>query len=155
MYDVGLRLPLIDFQEELLQKNGCSIQMLTPSAVNKMVAFEMIFRANNILPDFFFFKFFFRFSATGDKYTFSTHHGGYILVLDSKTPKNWQDMWLWINHEWVGRGHYRANNMSDVTPNLFPHNHITADLLKMIQVTPDEYSESILIGFGISSAWCA
>ena len=68
--------------------------MLTPSAVNKMVAFEMIFQANNILPDFFFFKLFFRFSATGDKYTFSARRGGYILVLDSKTPKNWQDMWL-------------------------------------------------------------
>lgn len=39
--DVGLHLPLTNFQEEVLQKVGCSIQMLTPNNVNKVVAFEM------------------------------------------------------------------------------------------------------------------
>ena len=38
--------------------------MLTPNAVNKVVAFEMICWANGVLPYFFIFKFFFRFSAT-------------------------------------------------------------------------------------------
>lgn len=45
--------------------------MLTPNAVNKVVAFEMICPANGLLPDYFVFKHFFRFCATGDKYTFS------------------------------------------------------------------------------------
>ena len=57
--DTGIRFPLTDFQEEVLQKDGCSLQMLTPNAVNKVVAFEMICRANGYLPDYFVFKFFF------------------------------------------------------------------------------------------------
>ena len=59
--NAGLHLFLTDFQEELLQKNGCSIQMLTPNVVNKVVTFEMICRANGVVPDCFVFKFFFRF----------------------------------------------------------------------------------------------
>ncbi|CAI9286568.1 unnamed protein product [Lactuca saligna] len=45
--DAGLRLPLTKFQDEVLPKDGCSIQMLTPNVVNKVVAFEMICRAND------------------------------------------------------------------------------------------------------------
>lgn len=96
-FDAGLRLPLIDFQEEILRCNGCSVQNLTPGVVHKMVAFEMICRVNDIVPDYFVFKFFFRFAATNDKYTFSARQGGHNLVLDSKPPKNWQDEWLRVN----------------------------------------------------------
>lgn len=92
-FDAGLRLPLTDYQEELLCRNGSNVQMLTPSTVHKMVAFEMICRANDIVPDFFFF----RFVATGDKYTFSARRGGHNLVRDSKPPKNMQDKWLCVN----------------------------------------------------------
>lgn len=74
-FDAGLRLPLIDFQEEILQRNGCIVQMLTPGVVHKMVAFEIICWVNGIVPDYFVFKFFFRFVATNDKYTFSTRQG--------------------------------------------------------------------------------
>ncbi|CAI9285482.1 unnamed protein product [Lactuca saligna] len=56
-FTVGLRLPLTDFKDELLQKHGCSIQILTPNSLNNMVAFEMIYRANDILPDYFVFLF--------------------------------------------------------------------------------------------------
>lgn len=59
MVDAGLRLPHIDFEEELLHHNRCSIQMLTPNMVHKMLAFEMIFWVDGIIPDFFIFKFFF------------------------------------------------------------------------------------------------
>ncbi|CAI9303850.1 unnamed protein product [Lactuca saligna] len=52
-FDAGLRLPLTDFQNELLQKNGCGIQMLTSNVVNKMVAFESIWRANGVPPTSF------------------------------------------------------------------------------------------------------
>lgn len=45
--------------------------MLTPNVVNKAVTFEMIYWANRVLSDYFVFKLFFRFYATGDKYTFS------------------------------------------------------------------------------------
>ncbi|CAI9291263.1 unnamed protein product [Lactuca saligna] len=92
--DAGLRLPLTDFQEEVLQNDGCSIQMLTPNAVNKVVAFEMICQPNGYLPDYFMFKYFFRFCCTGDKYTFSIQRGGHTLVPDGRTPKSWQDRWL-------------------------------------------------------------
>lgn len=57
----------------------------------------MICRANGVLPEFFVFKFFFRFSVTGYKYTFSARRGGHVLVPDSKTPSSWQDKWLWAN----------------------------------------------------------
>ncbi|CAI9298690.1 unnamed protein product [Lactuca saligna] len=57
-FDTGLQLPLTDFQEEMLRRNGCSVQMLTPDAIHKTVAFEMIWRDNGIIPDFFVFKFF-------------------------------------------------------------------------------------------------
>lgn len=63
--DASLRLPLSDFQEEVLQKIGCSIHMLTHNVVNKVVAFKMICRANDLLPDYFVFK-----------YTFSVRRGG-------------------------------------------------------------------------------
>lgn len=42
MLDVGLCLPLIDFQEELLHRNGCSVQRLMPNVVHKMMSFEII-----------------------------------------------------------------------------------------------------------------
>ncbi|CAI9277823.1 unnamed protein product [Lactuca saligna] len=67
--DVGLCLPLTNFQDELLRRNVCNIQMLTPNAVHKIVAFEMICRANDIILDFFF-RYFFWFGAISDKYTF-------------------------------------------------------------------------------------
>ena len=86
--DAGIRFPLTDFQEEVLQKDGCSLQMLTPNAVNKVVAFEMICRANAYVPDYFVFKFFFRFCLTGDKCTFSARRRGHALVPDRRTPKN-------------------------------------------------------------------
>ncbi|CAI9297787.1 unnamed protein product [Lactuca saligna] len=133
--NVRLRLPLTDFQEEVLQKEGCSIRMLTPNTVNKIVAFEMICRANGVLPDYFVFKFFFRFCCTGDKCTFFVQQGGHTLVPDGKTPKNWQDKWLWVNHGLAGSRRYRANSFADLTPKLFPHNQSVADLLKNIQVS--------------------
>ncbi|CAI9281594.1 unnamed protein product [Lactuca saligna] len=34
-FDAGLRLPLTNFQEELIRHNGCNIQMLTHSVVHK------------------------------------------------------------------------------------------------------------------------
>ena len=52
-FDVGLRLPLTDFQEEILWHNGCSVQMRTPGVVHKIVAFDMICRANGIVLDYF------------------------------------------------------------------------------------------------------
>lgn len=104
-FDTDLCLLLTDFQEEILKKNNYIIQMLNLNVVNKMVAFDMICRANGMLPDSFVFKFFFFFSATGDMYTFSAWHGGHILVLDNKTPKNWQYKWLWVNQDQVGHGH--------------------------------------------------
>ncbi|CAI9279681.1 unnamed protein product [Lactuca saligna] len=99
-----LRLPLTDFQEEVLQKDCCSIQMLTPNAVNKVVSFEMICRANHILPNYFIFKYFFRFCCIGEKCTFSVRRGGHTLVPDGRTPKNWQDKWMWVNHGLAGSG---------------------------------------------------
>ncbi|CAI9268695.1 unnamed protein product [Lactuca saligna] len=52
-FDAGLRLSLTDIQEEILWRNGCSVQMLTPGVFHKIVAFEMICRANGIVPDYF------------------------------------------------------------------------------------------------------
>ena len=59
--------------------------MLTPNVVNKVVAFDMICRANGVVPDCFVFKYFFRFYATCDKYTLGR---GHTLVPDGKTPRN-------------------------------------------------------------------
>ena len=151
--DAGIRFPLTDFQEEVLQKDGCSLQMLTPNAVNKVVAFEMICRANGYVPDYFVFKFFFRFCLTGDKCTFSARRGGHALVPDGRTPKNWQDKWLWVNQELVGSGRYRANTFTDTVPKLFPHNQEVADYLKSVQVTAEDYSEAIMSGVGMSPSW--
>ncbi|CAI9287024.1 unnamed protein product [Lactuca saligna] len=131
--DAGIRFHLTDFQEEVFQKDGCSLQMLTPNAVNKVVLFEMICRANGYLPYYFVFKFFFRFSVTGNKCTFSVRRGGHAPVPDGRTPKNWQDKWLWVKHELVGSGRYRANAFADTIPKLFPHNQGVADYLKSVQ----------------------
>ncbi|CAI9290865.1 unnamed protein product [Lactuca saligna] len=151
--DAGIRFPLTDFQEEVLQKDGYSLQMLTPNAVNKVVAFEMICRANGYVPDYFVFKFFFRFSLTGDKCTFSARLGGHALVPDGRTRKNWQDKWLWVNQELVGSGRYRANAFSDTIPKLFPHNQEVTDYLKNMQVIAEDYSEALLSGVGMSPSW--
>ncbi|CAI9279071.1 unnamed protein product [Lactuca saligna] len=154
-FDVGLRLPLTDFQDELLQKNRCSIKMLTLNAVNKMVAFKMFCWANNILPNSFVFKFFFWSSATRDNFMFSTDRGGHVLVPNSKNPKKWQDKWLWVNRERVSYGHYRANEMSNFTHKLFPHNQVTDEILKTFQFVTDEYSKAVLSGVGMSPSWRA
>ncbi|CAI9286500.1 unnamed protein product [Lactuca saligna] len=151
--DVGLRLPLIDFQEEVLRKEVCSIHMLSPNVVNKVVVFEMICRANGVLPDYFVFKYFFRFCCTCDKCTFSIRQGGHTLIPDGKTPKNWQDKWLWVNHGLAGSGRYHANSFTNLTPKLFPHNQSVAGLLKNIQVTPEDYSKVLLAGVGMSPSW--
>ncbi|CAI9298764.1 unnamed protein product [Lactuca saligna] len=75
-FDAGLRLPLTDFREEILHRCGCSVQMLTPGAVHKVVAFEMICYANGIMPDYFVSYYFFQFAATNDRYTFSARRRG-------------------------------------------------------------------------------
>lgn len=136
-FDTRFHLPLLDIQEEILQKVGCSVQMLTPNVINKVVAFEMICRANGLLSDYFVFKCFFRLCATDNKDTFSVRQGGHTLVPDGKTPKNLQDKWLRVNQSLVGTGRYQANTLADVTPKLFPHNQV---LLKGIQVALKEYS---------------
>ncbi|CAI9287170.1 unnamed protein product [Lactuca saligna] len=110
--------------------------MLTPNVVNKVVAFEMICSANGYVPDYFVFRFFFRFCLTGDKCTFLARRGGHALVLDGRTPKNWQDKWLWVNQELVGSGRYRANTFADTITKLFPHNREVADYLK--KGTPED-----------------
>ncbi|CAI9301722.1 unnamed protein product [Lactuca saligna] len=84
--DNGLCLPLTNFQDKLLHKNGCSIQMFTPNVVNKVVAFKMICRANRMLPNYFVFKYFFRFYATRDKYTFYVRQGGTPWFLMVRPP---------------------------------------------------------------------
>lgn len=151
---IVLCLPLTDFQEELLRRNGCNIQMLTPNAVHKIVAFEMICRANDIILDFFF-KYVFWFGAISDKYTFFARRGGHNLVSHSKTPKKWQEKWLWVNQELFGREHHQANTFSNVTPKRFPHNQVTVDFLRTLQVDVDEYSEVLLAGVGMSPSWRA
>lgn len=127
--------------------------MLTPGAVHKIVAFEMICQANDILPDYFVFKFFFRFPATNDKYTFYARRGGHNLVVDSTPPKNWQDRWLWVNEELLCREYPWANTFSDTIPKLFPHNQETVDLLCTLQVDVDVMSEAILAGVGMIPSW--
>ncbi|CAI9286930.1 unnamed protein product [Lactuca saligna] len=106
--------------------------MLTPNAVNKVVAFEMIYRANGYLPDYFVFKYFFHFCCSVDKYMFSVRRGGYTLVPDGQMPKNWQDKWFWVNQGLVGNRHYFANTFADTTPKLFPHNQGVAGFLKNV-----------------------
>ncbi|CAI9285973.1 unnamed protein product [Lactuca saligna] len=49
--DAGMCLPR-HFQEVILQKNGCSIQILTPIAINKVLVFETICRDNVMLLDY-------------------------------------------------------------------------------------------------------
>ncbi|CAI9280141.1 unnamed protein product [Lactuca saligna] len=107
---VGLFLNLTDFQEEVLQKDGCSIRILTPNIMNKVVAFEMLCRANGVLPDYFIFKYFYS-------------------------------------------GWYRANSFSNTTPKVFLHNQGVDDLLKNIQLSPEDYSEALLVGMGMSPSW--
>lgn len=124
--------------------------MLTPNAVNKVVVFEMICRTNGYLLDYFVFKCFFRFRLTGDKCTFSVRWGGHALVPDGRTPKNWQDKWLWVNQSLVSSGRYRVNAFADTIPKLFPYNQRVADFLKDIQVSPEYYSEALLSGVGTS-----
>lgn len=45
--------------------------------------------------------------------------------------------------------------MLDITPKAFLYNQVTVDLLRTIQVIPDEYSEAILVGVGMSPSWRA
>ncbi|KAI3517682.1 hypothetical protein L1887_16899 [Cichorium endivia] len=40
-FDVGYRLPISDFTDEVLRRNGVGIYQLTPNGVNKNVAFEL------------------------------------------------------------------------------------------------------------------
>lgn len=80
--------------------------------------------------------------------------GGWnALVPDGRTPKNWQDKWLWVNQGLVRSGRYRANAFADTIPKLFPHNQGVADYLKSVQVTVEDYSKALLSGVGMSPSW--
>lgn len=72
---------------------------------------------------------------------------------DGRTPKNWHDKWIWVNQGLVGSSRYRANTCANTTPKLFPHNQGVADFLKNVQVSPDDYYESLLSGVGMSPSW--
>lgn len=65
-FDTGYRLPTTDFMDELLQKNDINIYELTPNVVTKIVAFEMLCRSLELLPDLWVFRNYFRFSTTND-----------------------------------------------------------------------------------------
>lgn len=79
--------------------------------------------------------------------------GGIPWFPMERPPKNWKDKWLWVNHSLAGSGRYRANSFADITPKLFPYNQGFADLLKNIQVSPEDYSEVLLAGVGMIPSW--
>ena len=58
-----------------------------------------------------------------------------------------------MNQELVGRGRYLANTFADTILKHFPHHQGVADYLKSIQVTPEDYSEALLSGVGMSPSW--
>lgn len=94
-FDAGYRLPITYFLNEVLRKNGINIYDLTPNALNKVVAFEMMCRSQDFLPSLPVFKNFFRFFTVGDKFTFYTWKNAHVLVPDEKiSPKNWKNHWL-------------------------------------------------------------
>lgn len=39
------------------------------------------------------------------------------------------------------------------SPNLYPHNQAVANLLKGVQVAPEEYFEALLVGVRMSPSW--
>ncbi|CAH1431994.1 unnamed protein product [Lactuca virosa] len=58
-FDIGYRLMSSDFLLELLDHHKIHINQLVLNGVNKNVAFEMLCRCNNIVPDFWVFRHFF------------------------------------------------------------------------------------------------
>lgn len=70
-FDAGYYLSSFEFLLELLYRHKVHINRLVPNGVNKIIAFEMLCRCNEIVPDLWVFRHFFRLSAssTGDNYT--------------------------------------------------------------------------------------
>ncbi|CAH1451387.1 unnamed protein product [Lactuca virosa] len=58
-FDAGYRLPTSDFFREVLHTHKVHINQFLPNGINKLVAFEMLYRANGIKPDIWVFRHFF------------------------------------------------------------------------------------------------
>ncbi|CAI9281582.1 unnamed protein product [Lactuca saligna] len=59
LLDVGLRLPTTDFFNLIIREYGFLVRELTPIAINKIVGFELLFRALGCLATIPAFKHFF------------------------------------------------------------------------------------------------
>ena len=59
LFEAGLRLPISDFFNMIVDHYGFSVDELTPIAVNKIIGFELICRYLGCIPTFWVFSYFF------------------------------------------------------------------------------------------------
>ncbi len=120
VFDAGFRLPITDFQRDILMQYGANVQFLSPNAVNKMVGFEMLCRALGFLSDVRLFKHFFKFSSSGHLYNFSCRPEITSVITGRLSlPRDWSDEWLWVNSDLLCGGYVRRHREPDGAPILW------------------------------------
>ena len=155
VFDAGFRLPITNFQRDILARYGASIQFLSPNAINKMVGFEMLCRSLGFLPDIYLFKHFFKFSSSGRLFNFSCRPEVTSVMIGLLPLRgNWSDKWLWVDSNLVGGGGYfRHYRESDNAPTLWGESKKQAEKLATCGVVANEWPESVLAGVGMSALW--
>lgn len=90
IFKVGMRLPTMDFFDEIVCQYGFREDGLTLNAVNRIVGFELVCRDLGVLLQFQNFKDFFNSSTQSGVCTFSQRRGVNAFIINQKSPKkNW------------------------------------------------------------------
>ena len=91
LFEAGLSLPTSNFCDMIVHNYGFSIKELTPSAANKIVGFELIFRSLGCIPAFWVFSYFFCSTTNSGVRTLAKRRGIRQLISEQDSPKkNWQ-----------------------------------------------------------------
>lgn len=82
IFEAVLRLPMIDFFNEIVHKYDFSVKHLTPNAINKIVGFEMACRDLGVILPMWSFKYFFNSSSQSRVHMFSQWRGVHTFIIN-------------------------------------------------------------------------
>lgn len=72
---------------------------------------------------------------------------------EKSSPKNWKNHYFWVDTSRVRGPYFRTERTSDSAPKLLVQDQETIRLLESFIVAPEEFSEYILVGAGMSTEW--
>ncbi|CAI9260281.1 unnamed protein product [Lactuca saligna] len=96
LFEAGLHLPMYDFFDIIVHHCDFSVDELTPSVVNKIMGFELIYGSPGCIPTCWVFSYFFCMYTNFGVRMLAKRRGIHQLISEQDNPKkNWQKQWLW------------------------------------------------------------